>query len=242
MGEEPKMNDNVNISIETYIESSYEKYKSYDRFRFVLDVLSRRINDGNTFLDVGCAKGEFIYFLKEIYPNVKYTGLEISEQLLDMARLEPQLSGVEFLQGDARGFSLERKFDHALMSGVLSIFDDFERPLFNMVNHIKSGGWGYVFGNFNADDIDVIIRYRNNYIGSSEWESGLNLFSLSTIGKALKPIACEINIHKFNLSVDLPKEANPIKSFTMNTIEKGKIVLNGANIITDFYLIEFQKA
>ena len=41
-------------------------------------------------------------------------------------------------------------------------FDDIDDVLSVMIKHIKPGGYGYIFGGFTTDDIDVIVRFRNN--------------------------------------------------------------------------------
>jgi SAM-dependent methyltransferase len=235
------LSNNVNNSIATYRTGSYEKYLGYQRFGFLYSIMKNNLPEGGEFLDIGCAKGEFIYFLKEKNCKLNFTGLEYSEELISLAKKEPRLRDVTFVQGDARDFDLNKQFDCALMAGVLSIFDDIEKPLMTMIKHIKFGGYGYIFGGFTIDDIDVIVRFRNNYAGSAIWESGLNMFSLNTVRKAIEPFCSEINFHRFNLSIDLKKQDDPIKTFTLNTKEKDRIVANGANIIREFYLVQFKR-
>jgi len=232
---------NINQSVETYKKSSYEKYSSYERFRFVKDIIAKRIKGEEEFLDAGCAKGEFIWYLKDFFPRLRFTGFDISRELLSLAQKEQKLKDVRFVAADAQNFNLGRKFDVVCMSGVLSIFDDIQRPLNGIARHLKPKGWGYIFGNFNREDIDVLVRYKNHYAGSKKWESGLNLYSLKSIKKALRKFSGTIHVYPFKLSKDLVAEKDPVKSYTLNTLEKGRIVLNGANIVTDFYLVEFQK-
>lgn len=230
----------VNRAIGTYVTSTYAEVKAYERFQFLASLILKRLPQEGTLLDIGCAKGEFIYYLRELAPTCAFTGLDYSDTLLTMARNEPCLQGVNFVQGDAADFSLGKAFDVVLMAGVLSTFDEYEAPLACMLRHLKPGGYGYIFGGFTAADVDVIVRYRNNAIGSQEWASGLNMFSLQTISRALAPHTVALQCHKFILSRPLPKDPNPVKSFTVNTAHGEKLILNGANIVRDFYAIEFQ--
>ena len=232
---------NINESIEAYLKSPYEKYRSYERFKFLKEKIGKRFTKSCDFLDIGCAKGEFIWYMKDFFPEAHFTGIDISKKLISMARKEPKLQKETFIRADAQNFNLNCKFDFALMSGVLSIFDDFKIPLRQMAKHLRPGGWGYIFGCFTEDDIDVLVRYRNNYLRSSTWESGLNMFSLNTVQKALKTFSKDTKVYKFNLPINLAKKKNPVQSYTLDTKEKGKIILNGANILNEFYLIEFRK-
>lgn len=232
--------ENVNTSIESYKNSSYEKVKKYERFKFLSDHVLKMVDPNCKILDIGCAKGEFIYYLKSVLNDetIKYCGFDLSDELIAIAKNEPELSGVKFVTADVLNFELNEKFDILIMSGVLSIFDDFEKPLRQMFKHMHNKSVGYIFGCFNDDDIDVIVRYRNNYAGSTVWESGYNNYSLKTIDKFIKTFCNEVNLYKFDLSIDLPKEDDPVKSFTLNTVEKGRIITCGAKQITDFWLIE----
>ena len=234
-------NANINRSTQTYLDSSYEKYSSYERFKFVRQIMQKHINHTSSFLDIGCAKGEFIWYLKDYFHNVEFTGIDISQKLLSIAKRQQKLESVDFIKADAAGFSLNKRFDCVYMGGVLSIFDDFKKPMQCALKHIKPGGRGYIFGCFNKEDIDVIVRYRNNYAGSKKWESGLNIFSINSIRAALKPFVLSLRFHFFKISTDLPRQKDPVTSYTLNTSEKGRIIANGANIITDFYLVEFKK-
>lgn len=232
---------NVNRSITPYLKSSYEKCRSYKRFKFLKKAIAKRIESGGDFLDIGCGKGEFIWYLKDSFPKVNFTGLDISKELISLAKRMPDLKDALFVRADAETFDLNRQFDFVLMNGVLSIFDDYKKAIKRMLKHMKSEGWGYIFGCFAEDDADVLIRYRNNFTGSRIWESGLNMFSLNTMTKSLKPFSSFIKCRKFNLPIDIPRTKDPVRSYTLNTKEEGRIVLTGLNIKLDLYLIEFRK-
>ncbi|MCX6077360.1 MAG: class I SAM-dependent methyltransferase [Campylobacterales bacterium] len=229
----------MNNSIENYKLFDYEKFKNYDRFKFLVSMMEQKLNDSDTLLDIGCAKAELIYCLKEKFPHIQYTGLEFSQDLIDMASSQSFLKDVKLIQGDAQNFNINKKFDIVVMSGVLSIFDEIEVVLTNFISHLTNKGKGYIFGMFNSNDIDVLIKFRNNYINSNQWETGLNNFSINTVDSYLKQYFSIIKWTKFDLSVDLPKTENPINSYTLNCNE-GKVITNGTGLITDFYLIELE--
>lgn len=231
--------ENINSTVDTYLESSYEQYKIYDRFHFICKAMQEsKVNEGD-FLDIGCAKGEFIYFLKDYFTKLHFTGIDISAELISKARQEPRLQDVSFYVADIQDFNLNKLFDFVLMSGVISIFDNLTTLLGQMIKHLRSGGYGYIFGCFNENEIDVLVRFKVH--GTSVWQSGFNLFSMKTVNDALAPSCKEIKWNKFSLSLDLPQKKNSLSSYTLTTKEKGRIITNNVNIITDFYLIEFIK-
>jgi len=235
--------DSINTSIDAYKENVLYN-KSYERYDFVYEKMEERFpNDEDfSFLDIGSGDSSFIYYLKRKHPRARCHGVEISGELITQARQSGLFNDVELTRDDVRTFRLSKCFDFVLMAGVLSIFDDLEEPLDNMFRHLKDDGWGYIFGGFCSEDIDVLVRIRNNTRKSHIWESGLNMFSLKTVKKALIPHITEIRCYPFQLKTDLKKNDDSIRSYTLNTKERGKIIVNGANIIREFFLVEFRKS
>ncbi len=52
------------------------------------------LDDSSSVLDVGCAKGFFLYDLKQTLPNISIRGIDISEYAIDNAKIEVK----EYLQ------------------------------------------------------------------------------------------------------------------------------------------------
>lgn len=232
---------NVNEAIESYRDTDYESFRGYERFQFLLREMTPQLAAAAWVLDIGCAKGEFIYLARERFPDIRYVGVEYAAELVERARAEPALAGAEFHTGDARDFELGATFDVVLMSGVLSIFDDIEAPLQRMVEHMRPGGHGFIFGGFTSADIDVLVRFRDNHRGSDTWESGWNMFSLATVRRTLEPWVDEFQTTPFEISIDLPARESPEKSYTLQTRERGRILVTGGNIVREMYLVRFRK-
>jgi hypothetical protein len=57
----------------------------------------------------------------------------------------------------------------------------------------------------------------------------------------LKNYASRIQIHEFKIDIGLRKQKDPVRTYSLMTQENGRIIVNGANIIREFYLIEFRK-
>lgn len=230
---------NRNVSIHAYKGS---RGGSYERYDFVHEKIQRRMKrEDFKFLDMGCGDGGFLFYLRERHPRASLWGVEISRELMDEAKANPAYDGVQLVRGDVLRFRLKQKFDAALMSGVLSIFDDIRIPLANMARHLAPGGYGYVFGGFCSRDIDVLVRYRNHFQKSGAWESGLNMFCFRTVREALKAHASKVWTYPFKLHRDLERRRDPIRTFTVKTADGRRLILNGANMVREFYLVEFLK-
>jgi len=106
-----------------------------------------------------------------------------------------------------------------------------------MLSFLKKNSYLYIFGTFNTENIDTLVKFKNNYT-KSNWEKGLNSFSIKTISNFLKNKNLVFKFKKFNLPFNLKKKKNPIISYTLNNPGKSQVILNGANIRMElFYLV-----
>ena len=112
------MEENINKSIESYLEGDYQKFKNYERIKFLTKNLCQYIDKKKNYklLDLGCSKGEIIYSIKEKFDNViDFTGIDISRELIKKAQGENFLKSVRFIEDDISTF-----FWSFARSGVLS--------------------------------------------------------------------------------------------------------------------------
>lgn len=74
---------------------------------------------GNNILDFGCGKGDFYGFLKERTIHVKYTGCDINENLITLAR--EKYPETVFRVVDIQNDSLSEDFDYIFLCGVFNL-------------------------------------------------------------------------------------------------------------------------
>nr|AWI66908.1 Methyltransferase [Caecomyces sp.] len=64
------------------------------------------------FLDIGCGTGNTIEYLLKEYPDAHYTGIDLAEKMIEVAKKKIQHDNVEFLVGDAENLPFEdNKYD-----------------------------------------------------------------------------------------------------------------------------------
>lgn len=78
------------------------------------------IDSCTSIADIGCAEGEAAALLKERFPKLEVTGIDFSQQAIDVAN--QRHPSVRFLQGDIN--ALEHRFDVVFCSNVLEHFHD----------------------------------------------------------------------------------------------------------------------
>ena len=191
-------------------------------------------NFNPSILDIGCATGAFLYYVKKEFQLTDCYGVDYSSNLINQAN---RLDGINFLTDSAESFNIDKEFDVITMQGVLCYFDDIYPSLSNIKKHLKPGGRVFILGFFNDYDVDVQIKYRNNNYFDS-FENGWNHHSIYTIKKVLSDIGLKLdNIHEFNLSFKLEKQEDPCRSWHINT-ESGRFFINGLGLMHKIRVLE----
>jgi len=200
-----------------------------------------------TILDVGCAAGEFPYFLKSEFPEAVISAFDLRADLIEKAKTK--VAGVNFFVGDvldSKAVVDENNFyDLIFCSGVLSIFDDFEPILENLLGWTGKSGLVVLHGLFNDFPVDVNVKYKlsENY-DSPEIESDWNIFSKQSVSRYLDrfPQKLKYSFINFKIDVELPRQTDILRSWTF---EKGPGELgltNGLGFIQPHSILVIQKS
>ena len=110
--------------------------------------------------DFGCSNGEFLYVINKKFPNASLRGIDILSSLIKKAKKKLRKNKKIHLQIGSviNKNTLKKNFsDISIMSGVLSIFDEFETVLDNLINWTKKNGSIYIAGLFNNYPIDTYV-------------------------------------------------------------------------------------
>jgi len=189
-------------------------------------------------VDIGCAAGEFLYYLDKHHPGPEYLGIDNLPELLEKAR--SFVPRVEFRQGSVLEPDLLQpgSMDSILMFGVHSIFDDLRSVLRNLLGWIKEGGKILMFGTFNPHPVDVWTVYRLSESSDPEREAGWNQFSLRSVERWVRELApqAECCFERFELSFDdPPKPDDVMRTWTFRHSEGQQAFTNGASLIINRY-------
>ena len=125
------------MSIESTVKNQYDQFAEiYDRrwsryvsdtLNFLIDYLqgSRQISGNEHVLDLACGTGELERRLLNLHPDLNVIGVDISEKMLDVARLK--LPNLEFVKASASSLPFpDHNFDIVV---TVSAFHYFEQPL-----------------------------------------------------------------------------------------------------------------
>ncbi len=233
------MNKLTNKDTDVYFE--HESLKEHQKEMLLLMRENISLSNGN-FLDLACASGIFANEFKSNWPNFKVKGIDQDAKLIAKAKNDYPTLEKSFSSENCREICGKEKFDVVHASGILSVFEDFEETLTEWIDLLSPNGKLFLFNRFNSKDVDVLIKHRNN-TKNYAWETGLNTFSIETLKRYLTSKKLFHQVEKFELSIDLPEHQDPIRSFTKTLENKTRMVVNGANIISEhfFVIIECSK-
>lgn len=208
-------------------------------FKFIAQESSGYMNklERPNIIDIGCATGDFLWYLSQVYPNAQLTGMDVMSALLERAVKE--VPAAKFIQGNVEtGAGLPgTKFDAVFMLGVHSIFDDVAPVLNNTISMARKDGRVYIFGLFNPLDVDVLLKAR--YSGNSgPWEAGWNLFSKRTVGNYLQAKGYNYTFQDWKINVDLPMNTDDyFRSWTFKLDDGTRTIVNGMQLLHHFSLL-----
>lgn len=223
-----------------YQKNDY-KINPKEVFKFIEKLSFKKKNKKFLCLDVGCAAGNFIYYLKKKNPQSEFHGMDSVLKLVNKAK--KNVPDCEFYKKsvlDSKAWS-PKTYDKIFMVGVHPIFDDFTIFLKNIINWTKSRGEIYICDMFNQYPIDVFVYYRmSNDIKKNKLERGWNNLSISSFSRFLKnnKKVKSFSFTKFNMPYDLKKKKNPARSWTIKDENNNRLMINGLGIIQNQCLLK----
>lgn len=224
-------------------EDRYDDVK--ESFKFTLsEALNFSGKQPASVLDVGCAAGEFPYFLSRATPRARVHGMDVMPELVEKARVK--VPGASFSVGSVLDpEACDEEFDMTFLVGVHSIFDDIKPWLSNLLKWTKPGGTVGVFGLINSHPVDAFIRVRTANDDEGHREPGWNSFSRRTFEKVLAeiPEAAEVTFSDFVIPIDLPPhEGDALRSWTEKRDGGQRYIINGIGLIHDFKVMCVRRA
>lgn len=219
------------------------KRQPKEYFKFIAGVVAPHLSAlaQPRVLDIGCATGDFLYYIGSLYPEASLTGMDVMPALLDRAATE--VPGAHFTQGNIMDHATlpQERYQAVFMNGVHSIFDELRPWLTNLVNLIdqEAGGRGYVFGIFNPEPFDVLVKARPAGEEQGPWQAGWNCFSTASVSKILTELGANHTFHPWTIGIDVPRHPeDPLRSWTFHHQDGTRGIINATQILHHFYLLE----
>jgi len=112
------------------------------RYHMLADIAQARDLNNATVLDYGCGTGDFYKFLKRRGINVKYTGVDINENFIRLAKDKYPECDFKVMNADDDEF--EGFYDYIFICGVFNlqvpgVDDDLKNALVALFKHCNKG-------------------------------------------------------------------------------------------------------
>jgi SAM-dependent methyltransferase len=120
----PKKND------EWYAEIHNSNYLIHENFK---KYLSNK-KDIKSILEVGCGTGIYPIKNKNLFENIDYTGIDISDSAIEFCKNN---SSFEFIVGDFIKMNISKKYDLVFSHAVVDHVYDIDEFISKIVNHTK---------------------------------------------------------------------------------------------------------
>lgn len=118
----------------------YDKYANIQR-QVAVDLLKgikeKRVSK---ILEIGCGTGNYTLLLKDKYKNSELKAIDISKEMIDVAREKLKGRGIEFIIADAEKKDLEESFDLITSNAALQWFADLENSLLKYKSLLNENG------------------------------------------------------------------------------------------------------
>lgn len=207
----------------------YENPK--EDFKTIADKLAELVDPeaACSVVDVGCANGELLYYLKSRFPAWRLTGYDHTAEFIEAAKAFPGLKGVELRQADL--FDIEGRFDIVIATCFLSLFREIEAPLTKLVELCREGGYVLATGLFNPFDIEVRVEFCDNSRPETrnQWRTDFNRHSQRRIRELLADSVASVAFEACRYDLELPPdETHPIRVWSMRDEQGRTWLLNGA--------------
>jgi len=122
-----------------------QKYSLRPTRLIILDWLnSFIINTDRTYriLDCGCGTGQLIFEIKERFLdfNLEITGIDLSQNMIEMAEEQNKYSGIRFINGNVVTFNSLEEYDIIVSTHAMPYFPDMDAAIKKCFGLLKGGG------------------------------------------------------------------------------------------------------
>ena len=190
------------------------------------------------------AGGGASYYLGQVYRQAKFTLVDANEDAIKLAHESTVHFNATCVVGNIYDLELEtNSFDLVVCWQTLSWLNEPEIALRELIRICKPGGVVYASSLFNArHDVDIYATVRDNTRPSAQ--EGLvvpyNTYSLSSVRKWVEGLVSDIQLHEFDMPIDLQHEGRGLGTYTA-TLNNGKRLQVSAGMLLNWGILEIRK-
>ena len=190
----------------------------------------------NSVLDVGCASGDFFYFLDDQKIQTK-VGIDISNELINIAR--KRVSHAKFHEADVfEFFKGKTEFDAVCLLGTLHTFLDYEELIGSICNSCSPRAL-IIQSPFNTNPVDVHVFHAGATENSekNQYQCAYSIYCIEKLTSFLKTLCAVVSVKNYEMKQTLKRDyENPMRNYHIN-VDGEKCLTNGASIILREFIV-----
>ncbi|MFH0773970.1 MAG: class I SAM-dependent methyltransferase [bacterium] len=132
--------------------------------RAELAVRCAQINEGDTILEIGCSEGDFTKRLLEVTNEVKITAIDISPELIELAKKKISSDNVRFEVGNISLLDYKDESFNAVVGNAVLHHLNLDKGLHEIVRVLKEGGRIF-FAEPNMLNPQIFLEKNVGFIG-----------------------------------------------------------------------------
>lgn len=233
--------------VENYHKLQMEKpYRSTEMFIEWLNNKGYFNEKVHSVCDMACGMGGNTMYLAKMFPNIKFTGIDLEQELIDIGGgvAREDLCNCKLYQGDWYNIDekWKNKFQGIISFQTLSWLPEYESALRKLVE--LNPDWIAISSLFYDGDIEYTNKVRDYYrpTGDKEYcEMYYNIYSITRVRECFRKIGYDkFEYIPFEIDIDLPKISKDIGTYTVKT-EDGKRIQISAGLMMPWYFIVASK-
>lgn len=151
-----------------------------------------RIKENDTILDIGCGEGRFLNYLSNKYKNITLFGLDISDEMIRIARKE-RVRNTNYIIGESENIPLSNKSVNTIF--CLNSFHHFPNPSnsFEEMKRLLKPDGEIIIGDIWV--FPVMRELINAYLPFSK-SGDVKMYSKKDLKKIINPLGLELTYYK----------------------------------------------
>jgi len=182
------------------IEENFSKHaRDYDQHskvqNFCASMLIKEV-EAKSFtkiLDIGCGTGNYTKLLREKFPKAEIKAIDISSEMVEVAKSKLGDQGIEFIVADAQEFKLKEEFDLISSNASFQWFQELRLDLIRYRGALSKGG-SILFSTFGPKTFAQLHSCLEEFLNKPLAISASNFLKKEEIETILKGVFKEVEV------------------------------------------------
>ncbi len=202
------------------IKNNFSRFaKHYDSYAGIQNLAANKLiaqltsKRYNRILDIGCGTGNYTLLLQNKFPFASITAMDISRQMIEVARQKLQNGKIDFVIADAETALLEDSFELITSNACFQWLDNLEETLLKYKNLLTDDGTILfsIFGPSTYCELRHLLEHLDH--------NSVQISSAAFIGKDNLKEILEKQFRKVSVTEQIHKEIYPSLWQLLRTIK-----------------------